>query len=321
MAYDVIGDVHGCATKLRVLLEQMGYRERHRVYEHPERTAVFVGDLIDRGPEHLEVLSLVKAMADAGTARVAMGNHEFNAICYATPDPAKPGEFLREHNDDNTRNHKDFLELDDADRRYYLDWFATLPLWLDLDGLRVVHACWHEPSIRTVREACGSDRLETVEHFAEASRKGSALYEAVEILLKGPEIPVPHQYRDHGGKPRDKARLRWWDSDARTLKDLADVRGMKAVGGGDYPPLPPAEVDPEHLSFVYADSVPVIYGHYWFEWEHNRDDWTERTACVDFSAIRDDGRLVAYRWNGEPTIRWENYLPHDPDVVSPLPSA
>ncbi|MDQ1319965.1 MAG: hypothetical protein QG655_1208, partial [Actinomycetota bacterium] len=88
MAYDVIGDVHGCATKLRVLLEQMGYRERHGVYEHPERTAVFVGDLIDRGPEHLEVLSLVKAMADAGTARVAMGNHEFNAICYATPDPA-----------------------------------------------------------------------------------------------------------------------------------------------------------------------------------------------------------------------------------------
>ena len=321
MAYDVIGDVHGCATKLRVLLEQMGYRERHGVYEHPERTAVFVGDLIDRGPEHLEVLSLVKAMADAGAARVAMGNHEFNAICYATPDPAKPGEFLREHTDDNTRNHKDFLELDDADRRYYLDWFATLPLWLDLDGLRVVHACWHEPSIRTVHEACGSDRLETVEHFAEASRKGSALYEAVEILLKGPEIPVPQQYEDHGGTPRDKARLRWWDSDARTLKDLADVRGMKAVGGGDYPPLPPAEVDPEHLSFVYADSVPVIYGHYWFEWEHNRDDWTERTACVDFSAIRDDGRLVAYRWNGEPTIRWENYLPHDPDVVSPLPSA
>lgn len=321
MAYDVIGDVHGCATKLRVLLEQMGYRERHGVYEHPERTAVFVGDLIDRGSEQLEVLRLVKAMHDAGTAQVAMGNHEFNAICFATPDPDVPGEYIRKHTEGNIRTHQAFLDLDEADRRYYLDWFTTLPLWLDLDGLRVVHACWHEPSIRTLFEASGSDRLQTLEHYAEASRKGSALYEAVEILLKGPEIPVPVPYLDHGGKSRCKARVRWWDPDARTLRDLADVRGMVALDGGPYPPPPADEVDPQHLSYVYADQVPVVYGHYWFEWEHNRDDWTDHTACVDFGAIKDGGLLVAYRWNGEPTIQWENYLPHDPEVISPLPSA
>lgn len=127
-----------------------------------------------------------------------------------------------------------FLELDDADRRYYLDWFATLPLWLDLDGLRVVHACWHEPSIRTVREACGHQTASRRWSTSPRRRaRGLRCTRRWRFCWRGPEIPVPQQYEDHGGKPRDKARLRWWDSDARTLNDLADVRGMKAVGGRD----------------------------------------------------------------------------------------
>lgn len=320
--YDVIGDVHGCAAKLRTLLGELGYRDDGGVYRHPQRTAVFVGDLIDRGPEQLEVLQIVKAMADAGAARVVMGNHEFNAICYTIPDPANPGEYLRAHTIQHTEQHRAFLtQLSPAEQRHYLDWFRTLPLWLDLGGLRVVHACWHAPSIRTVLAACGSDRLGTAGHYIEASRKGSPLYAAVETLLKGPEIGVPTPYVDHGGHRRTRARVRWWDSDARTLADIADVRGMRALDGGDYPPLPDGAVDPEHLSYVYADPVPVVYGHYWFEWDVNRDDWTERTACVDFSAIRDGGRLVAYRWSGEPVISWRNYQPHTPDVVSEQPSA
>ncbi len=320
--YDVIGDVHGCAAKLRTLLGELGYRDDGGVYRHPERTAVFVGDLIDRGPEQLEVLQIVKAMADAGAARVAMGNHEFNAICYTIPDPANPGEYLRAHTGQHTEQHRAFLtQLSRAEQRHYLDWFRTLPLWLDLGGLRVVHACWHAPSIRAVLAACGCDRLGAAEHYIEASRKGSPLYAAVETLLKGPEIGVLTPYVDHGGHRRTRARVRWWDSDARTLADIADVRGMRAEDGGDYPPLPATAVDPEHLSYVYADPVPVVYGHYWFEWDANRDDWTERTACVDFSAIRDGGRLVAYRWSGEPVISWRNYQPHTPDVVSEQPSA
>ncbi|PRC53368.1 metallophosphatase, partial [Mycobacterium sp. ITM-2017-0098] len=79
--YDIIGDVHGCATKLEALLVDLGYRDdaRNGAYRHPHRTAIFVGDLIDRGTEQLRVLEVAKAMADAGTAQVVMGNHEFNA--------------------------------------------------------------------------------------------------------------------------------------------------------------------------------------------------------------------------------------------------
>jgi hypothetical protein len=58
----------------------------------------------------LATLGLVRRMVEAGTARCVMGNHEFNAIAWATSDPEHP------------------------------DWFKTLPLWLDLGGIRVVHA-------------------------------------------------------------------------------------------------------------------------------------------------------------------------------------
>ena len=49
-------------------------------WSHPKRVAIFVGDLIDRGPEQLGTLKLVRDMVEMGNARVVMGNHEFNAI-------------------------------------------------------------------------------------------------------------------------------------------------------------------------------------------------------------------------------------------------
>ena len=73
---DVIGDVHGEHDALTRLLTELGYAESSGAWRHPERTAVFVGDLIDRGPQQVEVVNLVRSMQDAGTALVAMGNHE-----------------------------------------------------------------------------------------------------------------------------------------------------------------------------------------------------------------------------------------------------
>ncbi len=325
--YDIIGDIHGCATELKTLLAQLGYRRDDAgVYRHPERTAVFVGDLVDRGEGQLEVLEIVKAMVDSGGAQIVMGNHEFNAICYGTPHPDRPGDFLRTHQDPkNEEGHRAFLtQLNQEQQAYYLDWFATFPLWLDLGELRVVHACWNAEAMAVVRAATGGDRLTDLQHYLDASTKGHPLYEAVEILLKGPEINLEEYgqpaYHDHGGKKRSKARVRWWDSDARTLDKIADVRDVRTVDGGEYPPLPAVEVDEKHLGYVYTDRVPVIYGHYWFDWDGHRDDWTEYTACVDFSAVRNGGKLVAYRWDGGPTITWRNYEPHTRDVVAATPS-
>ncbi|MFC8708990.1 polynucleotide kinase-phosphatase [Streptomyces sp. NPDC057197] len=71
--FDIIGDVHGCAAELEALLGKLGYTDG----VHPEgRTAVFVGDLVDRGPDSPAVLRRVMGMVKSGTALCVPGNHE-----------------------------------------------------------------------------------------------------------------------------------------------------------------------------------------------------------------------------------------------------
>lgn len=81
--FDIIGDIHGCRAELETLLTALGYvveRDglgRPAGARHPEgRTAVFVGDLVDRGPDSPGVLRLVMGMVAAGAALCVPGNHE-----------------------------------------------------------------------------------------------------------------------------------------------------------------------------------------------------------------------------------------------------
>lgn len=282
-------------------------------YEHPERQAIFVGDLVDRGPEQLKVLKIVKGMVDGGSAQIVMGNHEFNAIAYDTPNPDGSGEFLRPRNAKNIKQHKEFREqLDADDRAFYLDWFLSFPLWLDLGDIRIVHACWHEPSMRDVEAALGSNRFSSREQFIGATTKGDPLYEAIEVLLKGPEIDLEARalpaYYDKGGDARTDARVAWWRDDATTLRGLAVMDGVTTDSGEPYPALPDIEVAEAERSFAYRGDVPVLYGHYWRTGNPRVGiDFTERTACVDFSAIK-TGKLAAYRWDGEGEIREDHYF-------------
>ncbi|MGW1795657.1 polynucleotide kinase-phosphatase [Streptomyces sp. NPDC001984] len=71
--FDIIGDIHGCASELDSLLAKLGYADG----VHPEgRTAVFVGDLVDRGPDSPGVLRRVMSMVGSGNALCVPGNHE-----------------------------------------------------------------------------------------------------------------------------------------------------------------------------------------------------------------------------------------------------
>jgi hypothetical protein len=306
--YDVIGDVHGCATQLLELLDAMGYRKDKvtGAYCHASRQAVFVGDVIDRGPEQLQTLSLVKSMVESGSAQIVMGNHEFNAIAYATEDPCGDG-FLRKHSEKNQHQHQAFLDQGTGSQ-------------LDLGDLRIVHACWHADSMKHVVQQLGSNQFNTLDQFAKASTKGDPLFEAVEILLKGPEISLvnygQHAYRDKDGHLRKEARLRWWNENATTLRGIAEMGGdFKTDDGEAYPPLPDVEVPSGDRSFVYTGKVPVIYGHYWRRGTPKYLlDWTAHTACVDFSAVK-GGRLTAYRWSGEHELRLDRYWPRTEGAV------
>ena len=84
--FDIIGDVHGCASELRTLLTELGWQLEYDGELavgacHPEgRQAVFVGDLVDRGPDTPGVLRLVMGMVAAGTALCVSGNHEAKLV-------------------------------------------------------------------------------------------------------------------------------------------------------------------------------------------------------------------------------------------------
>lgn len=79
--FDIIGDVHGCYDELVALLKRLGYEEFPQdgdvKWRHPQgRRAVFLGDLVDRGPGIVQVLRLVMDMVESGAALCVPGNHE-----------------------------------------------------------------------------------------------------------------------------------------------------------------------------------------------------------------------------------------------------
>lgn len=79
--FDIIGDIHGCFDELHALLTKLGYEiapvNGSYAVRHPEaRKAVFLGDLVDRGPKITEVLKLVMSMTRSGTALAVPGNHD-----------------------------------------------------------------------------------------------------------------------------------------------------------------------------------------------------------------------------------------------------
>ncbi|MEO6627288.1 MAG: metallophosphoesterase [Aquihabitans sp.] len=340
--YDVIGDIHGHATKLVGLLGVLGYTERSGVWRHPDRQAVFVGDLVDRGPEQLETIEIVRAMVDAGSAQIVMGNHEFNAIAFATPDPDQPGEYLRRHSNKNISQHSGFLgavysagwgAADTAHgsgpsklHREILDWFRTIPLWLDLDGLRVAHACWDETAMADLRSGLTEHNTLTEEGFVRSAQKQlegpqNREYDAIETLLKGPEIAMGTNpetgkviaYFDKEHHPRRKARLRWWDPSAITIRAAAVIPTNVTWADGSRQPftqddLPDVEISETDRPNRYHDQVPVLVGHYWETGEFTV--YNHHVACVDYSAGK-GGPLAAYRWSGEPTLTTDNFVSFD----------
>src|SRR6218665_961103 len=108
IGYDLIGDIHGHASELKMLLKQMGYSSKDGVWQHPERKIIFAGDYIDRGPEIRETLQIVRSMTDAGAAHAIMGNDEYNALAFSYHHPE--GGYIRPHNAKNTHQHSATLK-------------------------------------------------------------------------------------------------------------------------------------------------------------------------------------------------------------------
>lgn len=303
--YDIIGDTHGHATRLEALLTKLGYSKKADAWQHPERKALLLGDLIDRGPEQLEAVRIVKAMVEAGSALCILGNHEFNAVSFGLPDPDQDGAFLRVHTKENREKHQGFLEQVGEGsllHREILAWFKTLPLYMDLDGLRAVHACWHPAHIQAMQPYLTPQGSLREDAWIAANRSGSIACEGVKTLLKGMEIALPPgiSFQDKNGITRHAIRARWWDREARTYEELGVLTENPRHR------LPAVPVDTSVLP-GYDQRKPVFFGHYWL---HGTPRPLAPTiACLDYSSVlpAPAGKLCAYRWNGEQTLLPSNF--------------
>jgi diadenosine tetraphosphatase ApaH/serine/threonine PP2A family protein phosphatase len=130
VGYDLIGDVHGCASELDSLLAKLGWDGT----THPDgRTAVFVGDLVDRGPDTPGVLRRVMAMAEAGTALCVAGNHEAKLVRALRGAPVRTNHGLQESLDQLEGETEDFRDA-------VIRFLTQLPHQLVLDDGRLVVA-------------------------------------------------------------------------------------------------------------------------------------------------------------------------------------
>ncbi|MFK0232964.1 polynucleotide kinase-phosphatase [Streptomyces vinaceus] len=105
--FDIIGDIHGCSSELETLLGKLGYEDG----VHPEgRTAVFVGDLVDRGPDSPGVLRRVMGMVGSGNALCVPGNHENKLGRYLKGSKVRQTHGLAETIEQLGREPQEFVE-------------------------------------------------------------------------------------------------------------------------------------------------------------------------------------------------------------------
>jgi hypothetical protein len=290
---DIIGDVHGEINALNDLLGHLGHSFDG---SHPEgRRLVFVGDLTDRGPDSPAVVHLVTSLIEKGAAQCVMGNHELNILL--GKERHGNGWFYgkAEVLDRSGRVVPQAL-ADDGAREKTLRLFRSLPLALEREDLRIVHACWSADAVARVREAGDVVALHrdteaairadlNLRGVTDSSERGLAMQNGnpIKVLTSGPECRTDRPYYA-GGKMRNEARVPWWRDDRET--------------------------------------VPCVCGHYWRVLLEGEDDdglfdrsrpyeWlgNGRVMCIDYSVgkrwrERLDGRtagsfatsLVALRW-------------------------
>jgi protein phosphatase len=199
--FDIIGDVHGCADELEELLARLGYSveafdeggERgYRIFAKSGRRAIFLGDLVDRGPRTPDVLRLVMAMVDAGEALCVPGNHDAKFLRWLNGRNVKMTHGL----DQSAEQMAGTSDLFKGRTKVFIDKLVS-HLWLDGGKLVVAHAGIKESmtgrSSGAVREFClyGETTGETDEFGLPVRLNWAANYRSDTAVVYG-HTPVMH---------------------------------------------------------------------------------------------------------------------------------
>lgn len=305
--YDIIGDVHGCADALCLLLEKLGYRQDPRGWHHPERKAVFVGDIIDRGRQIRAAMHLVRRMVDAGAAHLVLGNHEFNAIAYQACRDAGDDPHLQPLQHRLARHLQQTLHEYRFHGDEWLDtirWLRDQPLCLEFSNFRVVHACW---DARRVGQALALEEgccLRDDEFLQQSLRYRTEPNRIVERLLNGTDLILPEgvTVRGSDGIERNRIRTKFWK---RRPETYGDVLFQPDKLPDEWMQRPLTEQDKQRLLHYGRDEKVLFVGHYWRRGTPKviRDN----IACLDYSAVK-NGRLVAYRMGQEQLLNNDNFV-------------
>lgn len=287
----VIPDIHADPFRLVASLKAAGSNQ-----------IAFLGDFIDAGDgdtasDDHAVLKQVRTLIDDGRARAVMGNHELNAILFHRED--RQSRPLRDHSEKNRGQHKSFTDQfghASTDALRWTEWFLTLPLWQEIDGLRLVHACWDHDAIKIISSRRPDGRLHPAD-LEEVAAKETPFAMAVEKLTSGPEIPLPGEgkFHDSKGIPRKHVRIAWWRAAQGTWRDVAlSVRNEME--------LPDEPVTGIKEFNVYPETeLPVLVGHYKMQGDLRID--APQASCIDFPETP-----CVYHWSGETALKKDNLV-------------
>ncbi len=300
--YDIIGDIHGYYDLLVAMLKELGYSKNGKSYRNENRKIIFTGDYINRGPEILRTVRLIREMVDNGDALAILGNHEFNAILYSTLDQS--GKYFRKH----LARYKlplmktldEYSSIPD-EYKDTIKWFRKLPLYIDLGDIRIVHGSWNQDNINIFEEyKAGEHKLKRSllkEYFVNPQ-----LNKAINELVKGVEFQLPKDIiiKDSKGISRRNFRVKWWDT--------AEGKTFKDISFSDRFSLPNYTIPKEILPDIkeYPDNLPpVFFGHFCLEKEHLIIK--NNLCCVDRCVVRSQ-TLTSYRWSGEKILTPDNLV-------------
>lgn len=215
---DIVGDVHGDLEALHRLMRHLGYDDNGK--HQDERRLVFVGDLTDRGPDSPGVVDLVEHSVQSGRAQCVLGNHELNILLEHLKRENK-WFFGLETVDKDGRVIPQKM-ADDATGQRLQAFFRTLPLALEREEVRVVHACWDDEAVDVARGAkdvvafyvqhherienavSSRDDLDWIDKGLQHQNQNP-----VKLLTSGPEERTEEPTLS-GGRLRNERRVFWW---------------------------------------------------------------------------------------------------------------
>lgn len=258
---DIVGDIHGELHALLDLLRHLGYDADGR---HPQsRTLVFVGDFVDRGPDSPGVVDVVQRLVEAGHARAIAGNHEINLLRHDAKDGA--GWFFDARLDSDLRKYRQFARATTTLQRARIETFLnSLPLGLEREDLRVIHAAWHAPDVAKARSMPLGGARAAYDHW-ETQAAQIAVQRRIAERMAEEKNRWPHSLEDGERHPP------FLQAHCDNELNKATVNPLKVLTCGLERQTHAPFFAGNKWRFVermawweqYAEPTPVVMGHYW----------------------------------------------------------